>query len=70
MFEFIMCEKSSVSILQELCAQRKSPLPTYNFEKVSDVFVCVVEAFKIAAKGAGRSKIHAKQASCSELIRK
>lgn len=65
-----MTEKTSTSILLELCTQRKWTPPTFSFEKISDVFVCVAEVFEKTTKGTGRSKADAKHASCSEMIRK
>lgn len=66
-----MSEKTPVSVLQEFCMQQKVAPPTYDInETKTKEFVCVVSAFNNCAEATARSKIEAKQASCTSLLRK
>lgn len=66
-----MNKKTPVSVLTEFCAQNKVPLPEYesvNQDRNPNVFEILVYAFKIMAKGSGRSKCEAKHAASQALL--
>lgn len=65
-----MAQKSAVSALQEYCAQKKVPAPTYDWIDSEDgSYICRAQVMNTDADGQGRSKRDAKHLAASNLIK-
>lgn len=67
-------EKTPISMLQELCDQEKQILsPSFepiSFSPNSQMFLCTIEVFDVAANGLGSTKKDSKHKACAEVIGK
>ncbi|XP_017853776.2 uncharacterized protein LOC108607450 [Drosophila busckii] len=66
-----MENKSSVSALQEFCAQTKTGLPVYDYiDGEEGGYICKVTLMDVEAYGNGRSKRDAKHLAATNIMRK